>query len=204
MEDRILQLVRAAMSRRTLMKGSMGAAAGLAAFSNLAFQEAQVAAQFMDDFDILNFALTLEHLEARAYRDAIASGRLTGVVLAAAQAYGQQETEHVALLTGAISMAGRQPVQAQARYNFPAFTDQATIVGFLRTLEDVGVGAYAGAARFIQNKSILATAGGISQVEARHAAILRLFDNKPPVPGPLDAVFTRAQVLAQAGPILGV
>ncbi len=203
MEDRILQLVRAAMSRRTLMKGSMGAAVSVAAFSNLAFQEAQVAAQFMDDLEILNFALTLEHLESRAYRDAIASGRLSGVVLASAQAYGRQEAEHVTLLTGAISMGGRQPVQEQARYNFPAFGDAATTIGFLRTLEDVGVGAYTGAARFIQNKGILAVAGGIVQVEARHAAILRIFDNKPPVPGPLDAVFTRAQVLAQAGPILG-
>lgn len=203
MEDRILQLVRAGMSRRTLLKGSLGVAAGVAVVRNLAFEEAQVAAQFMNDLEILNFALTLEHLEARAYREAIASGRLMGPQLAAAQLYGRQEAEHVTLLTGAITMAGGTPVREQARYNFPAFSDQGSTVFFLSTLEDVGVGAYTGAARFIQSKAILAVAGGIVQVEARHAAILRIFAGKPPVPGPLDAVFTRAQVLAQAGPILG-
>ncbi len=203
MEERILQLVRAGMSRRTLLKGSLGAAGGVAVFGSVAFHEARVAAQFMDDIDILNYALTLEHLENRAYRDAIASGQLSGQVLAAAQQYGAQEAEHVRLLTAAVSGAGRMPVAEARTYRFPAFSTPAATVSFLRTLEEVGVGAYNGAGRFIQSTAILATAGGIVQVEARHAAILRIFDNKFPVPSAGEAPLTRDQVLAQATPLIG-
>lgn len=204
MEDRILNFVQTAMSRRALLKGSLGTAAGAALFSNFVFNGAQgLAANLPDDLSILNFALTLEHLEDRAYRDAIASGKLSGPALAAAQAYGRQEAEHVALLTGAISQAGGTPVKEQAKYNFPAFSDQKTTVDFLRILEDTGVGAYTGAARFIKDKGILTVAGGIVQVEARHAAVLRILDGMAPVPGPLDKVLTPDQTLAAAGPILG-
>lgn len=204
MEDRILQVVRVAMSRRSLLRGSMGTAAGLAIFGSLAFREGQgLAVDLPDDASILNLALTLEHLEDRAYRDAIASGKLTGPALAAAQAYGAQESFHVQLLTPAIAGMGKTPVSEQANYNFPAFTDQATVISFLRSLEEVGVGAYTGAARYIKDKGILAVAGGIVQVEARHAASLRILDGKAPVPGLLDAVFTPDQTLAKAGPILG-
>lgn len=203
MENRLLEIANVAASRRTLLRGVVGTAAALALFHNLAFNEAHVlAADLKDDIDILNFALTLEHLEDRAYRDAIASGKLTGNALEAAQQYGKQEAEHVMLLTGAISGAGRMPVAEQANYKFPAFNDQAGIIGFLRVLEDVGVGAYTGAARFIKDKSILTVAGGIVQVEARHAAALRALDNKAPVYGALDSVLTPDQTLAAAGPLL--
>ncbi len=205
MEDRILRIVHAEVSRRSLLKGTLGAAAVAAMpFSSIAFTQSEaIAADLPDDFAILNFALTLEHLEDVAYRQAIASGKLTGKNLAAAQAYGKQESEHVALLTGALTQAGQKAVAEQAKYNFPAFTDEKTIVDFLRVLEDTGVGAYTGAARYIKDKGILTVAGGIVQVEARHAAVLRILDGMPPVPGALDKVLTPDQTLAAAGPILG-
>lgn len=206
MEDRILEVVHAAMNRRTLFKGAMGAAA-LAAAGQYAQGEGQVLAQaapFRNDVDVLNFALTLEHLEDRAYRDAIASGRLTGANVGYFRVFGQQEAEHVQLITAAIQMRGGTPVAEQARYNFPAFTDEATVITFIRTLEDVGVGAYTGASPFIQDKvNVLPVAGGILQVEARHTAILRRQNGRSPSPDPLDQYLTPEQVLAQARPILG-
>lgn len=206
MEDRILQLVHAECSRRNLLKGALGAAALVAVpFGNLLTAEIDALAAdfFTDDIAILNFALTLEHLEARAYRDAIASGKLTGRALAAAQFYGRQEAEHVMLLTQAIGQAGKTPVKEQATYTFPTFADEKTTVGFLRVLEDTGVGAYTGAARYIKDKGILTVAGGIVQVEARHAAVLRIFDGMAPVPGPLDKVLTPDETLTAVRPILG-
>lgn len=203
MENRLLEIVNVAMSRRAVFKAAVGTAATLAVFHNVTFAETQaLAADLKDDIDILNFALTLEHLESRAYRDAIASGRLSGPALAAAQQYGRQEAEHVTLLTGAINAAGRTPVAEQQSYKFPAFTSQATIITFLRVLEETGVGAYTGAARFIADKTVLAAAGGIVQVEARHATALRALDGMAPVPGALDIVLTPDQTLAAAGPIL--
>ena len=192
-------------TRRVFLKATLGAAA-LAALPLAAIIGTPVdalAADLPDDIAILNFALTLEHLEARAYRDAIASGKLSGKNLAYAQAYGKQEAEHVTLLTQAISQAGKTPVMEQATYNFPAFTDEKAIISFLRLLEDTGVGAYNGAARYIKDPAILAVAGGIVQVEARHAAILRRQDGLPPVPSAVEKILTPDQTLTAAGPILG-
>lgn len=205
MEERILRIVHAELSRRSLMKGILGAAALAAApISSLAFSEAQaLAANLPDDFAILNFALTLEHLEDVAYRQAIASGKLTGKNQAYAQMFGDQEHQHVVLITGALQQAGKTPVAEQAHYNFPAYSDEKAIIDFLRVLEETGVGAYSGAAQFIKDKGILTVAGGIQQVEARHTAILRRQDGMAPVPAAFEKALTPDQVLAAAGPILG-
>lgn len=204
MEDRLLHITRAAMNRRVFLMGSLGAVAATAAASQFAFGEGRaLAVTFTSDVDILNFALTLEHLENRAYRDAVNSGKLSDGNLNYARTFGQQENEHVQLITAAISQAGGTPVKEQARYNFPAYTSEAVIIDFLRTLEEVGVGAYTGASPYIKDPNILATAGGILQVEARHTAILRRQNGMIPAPGPLDIVLTPDQTLAKAAPILG-
>ncbi|HEY8291152.1 MAG TPA: ferritin-like domain-containing protein [Thermomicrobiales bacterium] len=205
MEERILGIVHAELSRRALLKGVLGAAALAAApLSGFAFTEVQaLAANLPDDFAILNFALTLEHLEDVAYRQAIASGKLTGKNLAYAQLFGDQEHQHVVLITGALQQAGKTPVAEQGHYNFPAYSDEHTIVDFLRVLEEVGVGAYSGAAQYIKDKGILTVAGGIQQVEARHTAILRRQDGMAPVPSAFEKALTPDMVLAAAGPILG-
>jgi len=204
-EDRILRIVHAELSRRSLLRGVLGAAALAAApLSGIALFEAQtLAANLPDDFAILNFALTLEHLEDVAYRQAIASGKVTGKNQQYVQMFGDQEHQHVVLLTGALQQAGKAPVAEQAHYNFPAYTDEHTIIDFLRTLEEVGVGAYTGAGQFIKDKGILTVAGGIQQVEARHTAILRRQDGMAPVPNAFEKALTPDMVLAAAGPILG-
>lgn len=205
MEDRILSIVHAEISRRTLLRATLGAAA-LAAMpiSTTAFSQAQaLAADLPDDFAILNFALTLEHLEDVAYRQAVASGKLTGKNQQYAQQFGDQEHQHVILITSALQQAGKTPVLEQGRYNFPAYSDEKAIVDFLRVLEETGVGAYSGAARFIKDKGILTVAGGIQQVEARHTAILRRQDGMDPVPNAFEKALTPDMVLAAARPILG-
>jgi hypothetical protein len=204
MNDYLVHLVNAECSRRALLRGTLGIAIALMPVSaTLVAHTEAFAADLPDDIAILNFALTLEHLEARAYRDALASGKLSGKNAAYAQAYGAQEAAHVTLLMQAITQAGQTPVSAQATYNFPAFTDEQAVVGFLRVLEETGVAAYNGAARFIKDKGILAVAGGINQVEARHAAILRRQDGMPPVPSSVEKILTPDQTLAAAKPILG-
>jgi len=200
-----LAIVHRELSRRALLKGTLGIAA-LAAMpiSSIAVAESQaLAANLPDDFAILNFALTLEHLEDVAYRQAVASGKLTGMNQQYARMFGDQEHQHVVLITGALRQAGKTPVAEQARYNFPAYTDEHTIIDFLRVLEETGVGAYSGAAQFIKDKGILTVAGGIQQVEARHTAILRRQDGMAPVPTAFEKALTPDQVLAAAGPILG-
>jgi hypothetical protein len=70
-------------------------------------------------------------------------------------------------------------------------------------LENTGVGAYNGAAPSLQSKQVLAEAGGIVQVEARHAAAINLLIGKSPTPNQgFDRPLTKTQVLAAAGPLI--
>src|SRR5215212_7992822 len=93
-------------------------------------------------------------------------------------------------LTDALTAAGATPVQAQAKYNFPAFDSREAILNFAKTVEDIAVGAYQGAAAFISNKAYLAAAGSIVQVSARHAAIINVLLGLDPVPQPMTASLT--------------
>ena len=70
-------------------------------------------------------------------------------------------------------------------------------------LENTGVGAYNGAAPSLKSKQVLASAGSIVQIEARHAAAIDLLIGKSPTPNEgFDKPLTKAEVLAAAGPLI--
>ena len=62
---------------------------------------------------------------------------------------------------------------AEPKFDFP-YNDTAGFLKLAQTFEDTGVSAYNGAAPAIKSKEVLAAAGSIVQVEARHAAAIRL------------------------------
>jgi len=153
------------------------------------------------DIDILNFALTLEYLETDFYKVKGKAVGLSGEAKSLATLLGDQEAEHVAALTKAISAAGGTPVK-KPTFVFPA-TDQASFLKLAYTLENVGVGAYNGAGPSLQNKAYLAAAGSIVQVEARHAAAIGLLTHQPVTPnGAFDKPLSKTQVLKAAGPLI--
>ncbi|MEZ4676982.1 MAG: ferritin-like domain-containing protein [Caldilineaceae bacterium] len=128
-----------ALSRRHYVAGSLaGGVAALATPLGLG----RAFAQGLSDIDILQFALTLEHLEARMYRDMLATNILTGKEMQYFQSFGAHEAAHVDALTSALSAAGADPVQPLDSYNFPAFNNRGDILNFARTAEELGVGAY--------------------------------------------------------------
>ena len=153
------------------------------------------------DLDILNFALTLEYLETNFYEVKGKSVGLSGAAKSLAAEFGAQEAEHVAALTKAISGGGGTPAK-MPKFVFPA-TDQKSFLKLAYTLENVGVGAYNGAGPSIQNQGLLAAAGSIVQVEARHAATIGLLTNQSVTPdGAFDKPLTKAAVLKAAGPLI--
>lgn len=200
MQNAVAELLDFAFARRNVVAGSVpGGAPRLATPAGLG----RAFAQELTDVDILQFALGLEHLEARMYVDMLAANILTGKEMQYFQSFGSHEAAHVTALSDALAAAGATPVAAQSRYNFPAFDSRQAILDFARIAEETGVGAYQGAAAAIQNKDYLAAAGSIVQVEARHAAVVRMLLGQKPVPAATTPSLTIAEVNGIVGPILG-
>ena len=159
---------------------------------------------FTNDVDILNYALTLEHLETAMYREAIASGKLSGQALEYARAFGAEEAAHVDAIAATITKLGGTPVKARASYKFPAFDTQANIMTFISLIEDTGVGAYLGQVGSVKSAEVLGAAASIYAVEALHTAAIRTHLGRDANPnGAFEKPLTDAQVLAAAGPLLG-
>ncbi len=149
------------------------------------------------DVDILNFALTLEFLEADFYKGAKG---LNGDAAMLATTFGDEEAQHVDALTAAIKRVGGTPAK-KPTFSFPGGGQQA-FLKLAQTLEDTGVSAYNGAAPQIQSKEVLAAAGGIVQVEARHAAAIRLLNGDQPAPVAFDKFLKEEQVLSAIKPFV--
>lgn len=118
-----------------------------------------------------------------------------------ARLFGDEEAEHVTMLTQAIRGAGGKPVK-KPRFSFPV-GDQRGFLKLAYVLENTGVGAYNGAGLALKDKSLLAAAGSIVQVEARHAASIAVLTGSRITPnGAFDKPLTKKQVLAKAGPLI--
>ena len=136
-------------------------------------------AQFGEgDIGIVNYALTLEYLEAAFYADVIKSGLFRGQDLALIKEIGKNEDEHVAALTAAVKQAGAQPAP-KPKTEFPLDSAES-VLELAATVENLGAAAYLGQAAAIKDKAILASALAIHTVEGRHAAALNVLTGKPP------------------------
>lgn len=180
--------------RGALATGSLYGAGAVGSFVTQAF------AQSGGDVDILNFALTLEYLEAAFYKEGIAKAGLSGDAKKLATEIGDHENEHVAALTQTIKKLGGKPVKAPG-VTFP-FTDQKSFLKLAQVFEDTGVSAYNGAAPMISSKEVLGAAGSIVQVEARHAAAIRLLNGDNPSPAAFDPTLSQQQVLKAVKPFI--
>ncbi len=184
-----------------ILRGAMTAGAVLGASAVGPFVSDALAASGMSDVDILNFALALEYLESDFYTVKGKAVGLSGEARTLAGEFGDQESAHVQAISSAIRGAGGMPAK-KPQFAFPV-TDQASFLKLAYTLENAGVGAYNGAAPSLSDPHLLAAAGSIVQVEARHAAAIGLLTHQSVVPdGAFDKPLTKAQVLAKAGPLI--
>jgi hypothetical protein len=184
-----------------ILRGTLAAGAAYGVTAVAPFVSSALAAGGTSDVEILNFALTLEYLEADFYKVKGKSVHLSGDAKALAATFGDEEAEHVMALTKAIMGAGGTPVK-KPKFAFPV-TDEKSFLKLAYVLENTGVGAYNGAAPSISSKPLLAAAGSIVQVEARHAASIALLTGSQITPnGAFDKPLTTKQVLAKAGPLI--
>jgi hypothetical protein len=150
------------------------------------------------DIGILNYALTLEYLEAAFYKGATkAKMKLNKDTAAFLKTTTKDEDAHVAFLKKALgSKAVKEP-----KFNFKGANQSPGV--FIKTayvLENTGVHAYLGQVGNISNKTYLAAAGSILPIEARHAAVAGLLikasETEITPDGPFDTPYTAQKVLA--------
>ncbi len=122
--------------------------------------------------------------------------------LAAATAFEEikrDENAHVTYLKQALGSAARpKPTFQKLRQS-----DAHAFVELARTFENIGVGAYLMAAPAIGNKSILAAAGSILTIEARHAGYLNAFTGQQlSMNGAFDKPMSQADIVKAASPFI--
>jgi hypothetical protein len=145
-----------------------------------------------NDVSILNYALTLEYLQASFYTETERAGALTGKAKQAARLVGAVERAHVRAFKKALgSAAVKRPF-----FDFRGVTEAQT--PFLKTavaFEDLAVAAYKGQAPLLQSESYLAVAVSIHSVEARHAAWMRYLFGIVPAAHAFDLPASRPEIL---------
>jgi hypothetical protein len=156
----------------------------------------------IDDTTVLNFALTLEHIENAFYSGALAKFDAKAFTDAGLPAFARarfeqvaaHEATHVQFLTGVLGSSATQP----CTYTFP-YTDPKSFAALSQVVEGVGTSAYAGAAHLLTNKDYLTAAASILATEARQASWIASAVNKFgawsgafDVPLDLNQVFTLA------------
>ena len=155
------------------------------------------------DIGILNYALTLEYLEAAFYNECtknkVAKGAEQSAFLKRTTA---DENAHVAFLKKAL---GSKAVAAP-KVAFGDATSKAKWLPTAMVLENTGVKAYGGQALNISSPAYISAALSIWAVEARHASVAGLLvkaapDSISPEKGAFQITATAAEVLkAVEGP----
>jgi len=183
-----------------ILKGALAAGAVYGAMAVGPFVGRALAMSGGSDVDILNFALTLEYLESSFYKEAKSRAKASGELKSLIDLIGRDEDEHVGALTETIKKLGGKPV-AEPKFDFP-YSGTSGFLKLAQTFEDTGVSAYNGAAPQIKSKEVLEAAGSIVQVEARHAAAIRLQNGDEPSPVAFDPALSEAKVLKAVEPFI--
>lgn len=131
------------------------------------------------DIGILNYAYALEQLEAAFYT----------MVLDANCDFSDEEHQilmdlqkHEVVHREFFKTVLADQAIPSLEFDFSSidFSSRSSILGAAKVFEDLGVAAYNGAGKLIENPDYLLIAGKIVSVEARHAAAIRsVFDSDP-------------------------
>jgi hypothetical protein len=149
------------------------------------------------DIGILNYALTLEYLEAAFYNGATAAKLpLSAQAAVFLETVTKDENEHVKFLKKALG----KKAAAEPKFDFKgANTNVETFMATAEVLENTGVHAYSGQALNIKTPAYVKAAVSILTIEARHASVIGLLNGSKGMitpNGAFDTPYTAQKVLA--------
>jgi len=158
---------------------------------------------------VLQFAFVLENLETEFYRQALAKFKSSDfntagfsspdIAIEQFKAIQFDESSHVSVLETTLIAFGQQPLKS-CQFNFDSvLKDVATMGTVARVVENVGVGAYLGAAHLVQDPRVLTAAASIVTIEARHQTMLNILQSGSAIPQAFDIPLLPQEVLAIAG-----
>ena len=125
------------------------------------------------DVGVLNFALTLEHIETDFYDQVVESRLLKGRAGDLVKRIRENEHEHVDTVTTTVERMGGKPAEKpKTKFDDILAEGRRKVLLTASEIENTGVAAYLGQADKIQDKDVLAAALSIHTVEARQAAAL--------------------------------
>ncbi|MGB3849922.1 MAG: ferritin-like domain-containing protein [Tunicatimonas sp.] len=133
------------------------------------------------DTGILNYAYTLEQLEARFYTLVVATADQCGFSDEEQQILSDLQKHEVIHQDFFKAALGKDAI-AELMFDFSSvdFTSRSSVLKAAKTFEDLGVAAYNGAGQLLESADLLLVAGKIVSVEARHAAAIRsILDGDP-------------------------
>jgi rubrerythrin len=186
-----------------ILRGTLAAAAVYGAGAAAPFVRGAFAQSDASDSAILDFALRLEALEAKFYDEALKrvpgmSASVRGVVKQVRD-HEHQHRETIAETILQLGISNSPPPKLDFG---DAFASEQRFLEVAKQLEDTGVSAYNGAAPELFSRRILAVAGQIVQVEARHAAVIRDLAGDPITDGAFDKPLDEARVAERVKPYI--
>lgn len=186
-----------------ILRGTLAAAAVYGAGAAAPFVRSALGQSDASDSAILDFALRLEALEAKYYDEALKQvPDMSASVRRVVKDVRDHEHQHRETLAETILQLGISNSPPPKLDFGDAFTSERRFLEVAKQLEETGVSAYNGAATELFSRRILAVAGQIVQVEARHAAVIRDLLGESITDGAFDKPLDEAQVTDRVKPYI--
>lgn len=195
-------------SRRRFIRSATLAGGGVAAVSLFNGNAAHAQdARMAQDISVLNYALTLERLEADFYVEGLqrfGAGDFAAFGIAnlfdRLRDIRDHEVAHVQTLTTVVRNLGAAPVEGGS-FSFP-YTDARSFLRVAQVLENTGVSAYDGAIALLRTPQLQTASATIATVEARHAAFLNFVNGDNPFPSATDTPRSPGDIVAAIQPFV--